>query len=572
MPQIVNNYELDAYQHIPYVWVLDSDFNKIDIIDDYTSLIWTRRYWETGDFELYMTANDRGLELLKLGNYVTRNDYPDEVYRIEKVEITTDAEEGNWITASGRDLRCIIYQRCTQFTWTYYSTTVAQDLETLIRQTVYENFINTTSWDDTEVDTSDEEGNSTGTTTVSNSKSQFNNPDRRIDILQLGNVGNIGVSLNSISIDRVNIGEWIEEMAEAYSFGWRVRFDKPDRNSSATLYFELYKGDDLSNEVVFAEKFENLRDTTYTYDRTDYYNCGQIVDSENNVTVNIGSAVGMDRYENVADTADDGLTSGTDDPLTCTNLIELFGWEWDGGSLNFEYASDNVTGSPIGSTVRNIRTYRMWLDSYDFPLYGDEYFEEMIKEAYPNGTEVTVSGVRYWRVTDTKMFLTPVYVNQQESNWNGWNQDTIESTEIYDGVTVTTCRIALYGTWNEVKDAQYVDPVKPGYNEETNTWDYSTTSNHQKYWGETQWELPYYIKQSMIQDNAYGLMSIWMKDEEFEGNLETTSLYRYRETYDIGDTVRIVTETGTDDDVSITEAVETFDSDGYTIEVGFEKG
>lgn len=83
--------------------------------------------------------------------------------------------------------------------------------------------------------------------------------------------------------------------------------------------------------------------------------------------------------------------------------------------------------------------------------------------------------------------------------------------------------------------------------------------------------LPKIIKDSMMQDNAYAQYLAGSRTVQFSGNLETFGQYRFRKDYGIGDKVRVVTDTGVDADVRITEAVETFDSDGYNIEVGFEK-
>ena len=33
--------------------ILDTNFNIIGIVDDYQSMIWTERYSQTGDFEIY---------------------------------------------------------------------------------------------------------------------------------------------------------------------------------------------------------------------------------------------------------------------------------------------------------------------------------------------------------------------------------------------------------------------------------------------------------------------------------------------------------------------------------------
>ena len=109
MPQIKDRYSIDPYSKIPDVWILDSNFQKLGLIDDYTSLIWSRRYYEVGDFELDERVTDKNLKLLNVdlsttARFIMRNDTT-EVMRIEKIEIATDAEEGDFITASGRDWR-----------------------------------------------------------------------------------------------------------------------------------------------------------------------------------------------------------------------------------------------------------------------------------------------------------------------------------------------------------------------------------------------------------------------------------------------------------------------------------
>ena len=97
------------------------------------------------------------------------------------------------------------------------------------------------------------------------------------------------------------------------------------------------------------------------------------------------------------------------------------------------------------------------------------------------------------------------------------------------------------------------------------------TADNQKWVPILTFDLPDVIKEAMMMEQAYANMEVYMKDEEFEGSVETRSLYRYREDYDIGDIVHIVTDVGITEDVVIAEGVETFDSDGYTVEVGFKK-
>lgn len=565
MAQITNRYDLEPYESIPYVWVLDSSFNRLNIIESYTSLIWSRRFYETGDFELYIEATEENLNLLRIGNHVARTDYPDEVYRIEKVEITTSGEDGDFITASGRDLRCIIYQRCTQFQWTFNSTKEdeRQSIDRLVNQLIYENFINTTSYKAVTTDETDAEtGEVTTTNTGGVDFTVYNNPARQMpSYFQIGSIPDLEIYVESITVDIDNIGDILETLSERYGFGWRVRFAR-DRNGKPQLRFDVYKGADHSQDIVFAEKFNNLIDATYTYDRTDYFNCGRVVDKDNDIDISIGDATGMDRYEHKMDTAD--LDIDCADDVSFENVADTFGWLWNGGKIMFDYDDDHTGWGLFGNTYRKLSGYKVWFEGYDFPLYGDVYYENKIKAAYPMGSEVTVSGINYWRVTDP-IYLEP---HHHEDDWyHGWDCTSIETNS--DGEI--ECVLERNGGWGKYPDFEKVEPQKPLWNSETRTFDRTKADPHQKWLRTVTFDIPQTIKESMMIENAYAAMEVYMKDEEFEGNVETRSLYRYRKDYDIGDTVHIITDVGITEDVVITEAVETFDSDGYTVEVGFKK-
>ena len=88
----------------------DQSGTWIGIVENPTSAIWTRRYQQPGDFELYMPATAEMLALLSDDCYITREDAP-EVMLIEHVEIRTDAEEGNYMLVSGRGAECLMDRR-----------------------------------------------------------------------------------------------------------------------------------------------------------------------------------------------------------------------------------------------------------------------------------------------------------------------------------------------------------------------------------------------------------------------------------------------------------------------------
>ena len=64
--------------------ILNTKFEKLGMIDDYISFIWTARYYKTGDFELCTAINEKTIEFLKKNYYIMRED-DDNVGIIEKI-------------------------------------------------------------------------------------------------------------------------------------------------------------------------------------------------------------------------------------------------------------------------------------------------------------------------------------------------------------------------------------------------------------------------------------------------------------------------------------------------------
>ena len=56
------------------VFVLDENLETIAIIDTYVSLIWTERYSEHGDFELYTFADPDIMSCIRANRYLRLNE------------------------------------------------------------------------------------------------------------------------------------------------------------------------------------------------------------------------------------------------------------------------------------------------------------------------------------------------------------------------------------------------------------------------------------------------------------------------------------------------------------------
>ena len=202
------------------VYVLDGDLNAIGIIDSYVSLLWVNRYQSEGDCELYVTATNENLNLLKKGNYLQRLD-DDMVCRIERIELDTDIENGNYLIVTGYDVKKILSQRII-----WGQTNVDGNVEDYIRDIVYKSLVNP----------------NLSARAITNASGRQN--------FFLGNKANFKEVITQQS-SYAKISEKIQEFCVKYDWGYKVVVD------IGNFYFILYKGTDRSDSVICADEFEN---------------------------------------------------------------------------------------------------------------------------------------------------------------------------------------------------------------------------------------------------------------------------------------------------------------------------
>ena len=243
---------------IEYVEIRDADRKAIGIIDTAQSIIWHSVYYGVGDFEIYIQATETALALLQVGNYVTRpNDI--EVGIIESVEITDSLENGKMIVAGGRFAKSILDRRHIYKLsgHTNTATILSGNVETAIRKVVSDNAINCT------FDTR-----------------------RNIPVLALGAVAGITKTIvdengnaaqKQVSFD--NLLTYTEEVLKEYEIGAIATLDESTRKFQYTLYegADRTSGNMAGNEpVVFGKEFDNLTDSSYSFDETNEKNTALI--------------------------------------------------------------------------------------------------------------------------------------------------------------------------------------------------------------------------------------------------------------------------------------------------------
>ena len=253
------------------LYVLNSDFEQIALIDDYRSLIWAKRYYQFGDCEVYIRACAEYFDILRKGHFMLRND-DDMICRIEKVELDTDAEDGNFLIVTGVDCRNILNQRVI-WDQTNFTGTVEKYIHRLIE----------------------------------NNLTNPDLPERKFDNFYLGEIKGLPATISE-QVTYTALGDKIIELCTAYQYGSRVRIDENNR-----LIFEVYVGEDRSynqdknNFVVFSHEFDNIISSKYITDSTNVKNVAVVAGEGEGIErkrVTFGQSAGRMRYELYVDARD----------------------------------------------------------------------------------------------------------------------------------------------------------------------------------------------------------------------------------------------------------------------------
>lgn len=222
------------------VYVLDAEYNPIGIIDEAESVLWNKKYNDIGESEIYIPCNSEYLGLLKRGNYLFRYD-DDMVCKIEKREIETGVENGDYIIVPATDLCSILSGRVVRWQ-IVYSGTVAG----FILRLLTENVINPAQ------------------------------KQRRIDgfrfYLDVTN-GETFTERIETTAQNEDLLQLIITTCKTYGYGFRVTYDIEARE----IVFRLYKGKNKAlptgdEYVEFSPQFSNILSSHYAEDGSNLKN------------------------------------------------------------------------------------------------------------------------------------------------------------------------------------------------------------------------------------------------------------------------------------------------------------
>lgn len=231
---------------IEYVEIRNASRDLIGIIDNAESIIWESAFYGTGQFEIYVQVTSLTVQLLQVGNYVTRpNDV--NVGIIENLNITWTQESGRMIIASGRFAKSLLDRRLIyRLTGTSIQPTTSSGLvEVAVRKLVNDNIIASTI------------------------------AARNIPFIRLGTLQNIKKRILSetgedgrVQTSYGGLLEHTDSLLQEYFLGAYMSLDRNTKN----LLYNVIEGKDLSignaagnAPIIFSQDFDNLLSSDYQY-------------------------------------------------------------------------------------------------------------------------------------------------------------------------------------------------------------------------------------------------------------------------------------------------------------------
>ncbi len=232
--------------------LLDRKFVPIAVIDIFSSLIWTDRYYEYGDFELKIPAGYLP-EGFDLGTYLSY-DKSEHIMCVENIQIDRSGDDGNIVTASGRSLESILLRRVV-YERIYFKSSAGKGLE-YFAELLLKN-------------------------AVIAPKLEY----RRIDgfIFRKSGATDIENAEVEAECQGATLYDTINALCTSRAIGFKLTLD------SGNIVFQLYKGVDRSvgnkaanRFVVFSEQMNNVSGVQFIQATDNYANAALVMGGEEN--------------------------------------------------------------------------------------------------------------------------------------------------------------------------------------------------------------------------------------------------------------------------------------------------
>lgn len=243
----------------------DRNLNKLGVLNDRTSLIWTRRYTKTGEFELHCPLTQHNLDFTQRGNIIYRDDDTEAGF-ITYRNLDQDATGAEVIVAKGSFLTGYLNRRII-----WGTETINGAVEVAMR------------------------------TLVNNNAIAPADSSRIIPNLILGTLKNYAETAN-YQTSYKNLSEELENLSNLSALGHRVNLSIDAKQ----LIFEVCKGFDrtagqsTNPRCIFSRDYNNILEQVFTESENNFRNfalIGGIGEGAARKLATVGTATGLERYE-----------------------------------------------------------------------------------------------------------------------------------------------------------------------------------------------------------------------------------------------------------------------------------
>jgi hypothetical protein len=317
------------------IYAFDTNMNILGMVDSFDSLIWTRRYFETGNCKLLAPWSEKNIALLTRGNLLMKSDGR-EAAQISYRGISKEARSSkDQIEITGQFITSWLNRRII------LSPVTADDTaQNLMNRIVSENVTDPTL------------------------------PNRRIPNLFIETVHDVGGdSFQYASEDMINVGVAIEELAKQSRLGFQIITDVRTGNHT----FRVYRGADRTYQntagnapTLFATEYDNILSQEFTESVenlcTYAYIKGEKIEGQTPKQVEVGTAQGLDRRELFVNASDlrQSSENAAGQTITMTNPQYLAALE-QRGREDLEQHSEALSLSSVINPAPNYK----YLTDYD---------------------------------------------------------------------------------------------------------------------------------------------------------------------------------------------------------------
>lgn len=220
--------------------LLNKKFEPIEVIDIYTSFIWTDRYYESGDFELKLPLSYMPKKMA-VGLYLSY-DRSDRAMIIESMQIDRTGDDENIVTVSGRSLEILLDRRVI-YEYVYFKDGKLEEYIHML---------------------------------LKNAVISPKNDYRKISGFLFKSSGDADIS--AMTVEAQHQGESLYtvicDICRKYHIGWRLRITK------LGIEFGLFNGKDRSASVIFSEGMNNISECQLLRSVKEYRNAALIIGGE----------------------------------------------------------------------------------------------------------------------------------------------------------------------------------------------------------------------------------------------------------------------------------------------------